>query len=160
MNKKGFTVVELLLYLGLLTIFTVILTRIFTAILDVQLESVATSAVEGDSRFIFSRLAYDINRADSIVTPNAPGVEADSLTLMMGTIANTYSINLNNLMLANDNGAHQLNGYGTQISNLSFMRLGNENGKNSIRITFTITSTVQEVSGPETKIVETTIGIR
>jgi type II secretory pathway pseudopilin PulG len=152
-KNRGFTIVELLIYSGLLAILITILTRLFTATVDVQLSSEAASAVEEDSRYIYSRLAYDITRADSIVTLASPGESSNSLTITIGSVANTYSMIGNNLMLGTD----QLNSSGTILSNLSFYRLGNVNGKDSIQIKFTITSTTQQVNGPDTKNIETTI---
>lgn len=151
MKNKGFTLVELLIYIGLLTILMTILTRIFTGIIDVQLGSEATGAVEEDGRYIYSRFSYDVNSAVSVVTPAGQGEQSDALTLLIDGVATTYRINNNNLM----SGADQLNSVGTQISNLLFRRLGN-----SIQITFTITSTTQNVSGPDTKDIETTIALR
>jgi len=155
-KNRGFTIVELLIYSGLLAILITILTRLFTATVDVQLSSEATGAVEEDSRYIYSRLAYDITRADSIVTPASPGESSNSLTITIGPVFNTYSVSGSNLMLGTD----QLNSSGTIISNVSFYRLGNVNGKDSIQIKFTITSTTQNVSGPDTKNMETTIARR
>lgn len=158
--KKGFTLVELLLYMGLLAIFLVITTQLFTAILDVQLGSVATSSVEGDSRYIFNRISFDITRAGSIVTPASIGSTTSSLTLTIGGVANTYSLNGTNLVLINDSGTNPLNSFDTSVTNLSFLRLGPTNGKDSIQIKFTITSLTQVPSGPETKNVEFTIAQR
>ncbi|OGG34950.1 hypothetical protein A2363_01875 [Candidatus Gottesmanbacteria bacterium RIFOXYB1_FULL_47_11] len=160
MKKKGFTIVELLLYMGLLTVFTVIMTHMFTSILDVQLESVATGAVSEDSRYLYGRLTYDIKRAASIVTPPVVGETTDSLTIMIGTVANTYRMSGDAIVLVNDAGVNRLNGSATRISGLSFQRLGKAEGKNSIRIAFTIDSTTQKVSGPETKTVTTTVALR
>lgn len=160
MKKTGFTLVELLIYMGLLTILMTILTRIFTGINDVQLQNVATGAVEEDGRFLYTRLAYDIGRAASVVTPATLGEQTNTLTIMIGSVANTYSINSTNIILANDQGAYQLNSVGTQISNLSFRRLGNVNGKDSIQVHYTLTSTTVQVSGPDTKEIETTIALR
>ncbi len=159
-SKKGFTLVELLIYIGLLTILMAILTRIFTGIIDVQLSSEATGAVEEDGRYIYSRLTYDVGRATGVVTPAVPGDQSNSLTLLIDGVANTYSISSNNLMLANGQGADQLNSEGTTISNVSFERLGNVGGKDSVQVKYTITSTTQQVSGPDTKNIETTIALR
>jgi len=155
-KNTGFTLVELLIYSGLLAILITILTRLFTATVDVQLSSEAASAVEEDSRYIYSRLAYDLAQADSIVLPASPGTSSNSLTIMIGSVAHTYSVSDSNLMLGTD----QLNSSGTILSNVSFYRLGNVNGKDSIQIKFTITSTTQNISGPDTKNIETTIAQR
>src|SRR5689334_20376440 len=110
-NNKGFTMVELLLYMGLLAIFLTMLTRLFTATLDVQLGSEATGMVEEDSRYIYSRFAYDISRANAVVVPVALGISSNTLTIMIGSVANTYSLSGTNLMLANNLGAGALNSY-------------------------------------------------
>jgi type II secretory pathway pseudopilin PulG len=159
-GRQGFTLVELLIYIGLLTILMTILTRIFTGIADVQLESEATGAVEEDGRYIYSRLAYDLTRATSIFTPSVLGDQTNTLSVLIDGIANTYGVSSNNLVLANGQGAHQLNSEGTTISNASFRRLGNAGGKDSIQVKFTITSTTRRVQGPDTKDFETTIALR
>src|SRR4030043_559602 len=156
-KDRGFTLVELLIYSGLLIMLLGMLTRMFTGITDVQLESVATGAVEEDARYIYSRLSYDVSRATSVVTPSNLGDQTNSLTLLVDSIVTTYAISNNNLLLTNNQGANQLNSVGTTISNLSFRRLGNVGGKDSIQMTFTITSTTEQVSGPDTKDMETTI---
>src|SRR4030042_5852170 len=71
--QKGFTLVEILLYMGLLAILLVVLTEILVSILAVKIEFEATSSVEQDSRFLLSRLFYDINRASAITTPGSIG---------------------------------------------------------------------------------------
>jgi len=144
-KQRGFSLVELLIYFGLLAILLAIMTGIFGGITDVQLSSEATGAVEEDSRYIYTRLAYDIGRATSVVS-----VSTNELILLIDNAATTYRIFNNNLVL----GADPLNSVGTQISNLSFQRLGN-----SIQIIFTITSTTKDVRGFQTKNMETTFAL-
>ncbi len=148
-GRQGFTIVEMVVYMGLLTVMLVLLTRMFTGILDMQLTSTAVGEVEQDSRYIFARLAYDIGRASSVAGAGS------SLILFIDGIANTYSLNNNNVVLENAVGADTLNSGGTQISNLSFLQLGN-----SIQIKFTITSTTQNVQGPDAKDMQTSIALR
>jgi len=159
-KNSGFTLVELLIYIGLLTIFMSIVTRIFTGIIDVQLSSEATGSVEEDGRFIYSRMAYDVSRATSVITPSDLGSQTNSLIILIGGVTNTYRVSGDNLVLDNNFGTNQLNGMGTHISNLSFQRLGNVNGQYSIQMKFTITSTTQQINGPDTKNIETTIAIK
>ena len=156
-KQRGFTIVELLLYMGLLTILMTILTRLFTATIDVQLSSEATGGVEEDSRYIYSRLAYDLSRADSIVTPAIPGASSDSLTIVIGSKTYTYRVSGTNLILANDTGEGALNSYMTGISNVTFTSLGSDTGKKSIQVKYTITSTIQSSSGLVSRNIETAI---
>lgn len=154
--KSGFTLVEIILYMALVTIFTLTLTDIFVAILDVKTESEATSAVEQDGRFILARLAYDINRATTITNPLNLGDSTSSLTITVSVDTYDYSLNNGNLQINSNN----LNSSETSISNLQFTKMGNIGGKETISVQFTITSKTQRPSGPETRNFNTTIGRR
>lgn len=54
--KKGVTIVELLVYIGLLSIFMLVLLDVFTTILNAKLESESTSALNQDARYVYSKL--------------------------------------------------------------------------------------------------------
>ena len=158
---RGFTLIELLIYMGLLSIILVVLSQIFGSILDAHLESQASSSVHRDGRFILSKLTYDVHRANSIVLPASLGASSTSLQLDISGI-NTYSLNNGNLELTNSLGTNNLNSGDTTVSNLNFTRIGNSaaNAKNTVRITYTITSKIVRPKGMETKDFQTTIGIR
>lgn len=159
---RGFTLVELLIYIGMISILFTVFTQIFGYILDAQLESEATSSVQQDGRFILSRLAYDIRRANSIVVPGALGGQSTSLQLTIGGVSYTYNLNSGNLELTNNLGTNTINSGDTIVSNLNFTRLGNSgpNTKNTIQVEYTVTSKVIRPKGLETKGFQTTIGIR
>ena len=158
--KRGFTLVELIIYMGLLAIFVITLTDVLVSILDIQLESQATSAVEQDSRLIIGRMGYDIPRATAIITPANRGDSANTLELDIGGVTYRYQIDANNLLLDDGNGSLNLNGSETIISNLLFQKIGNAGGKNTVRVTFTIQSVTAPDSDPEVKNFVTTIGRR
>lgn len=159
-NKQGFTLVELLIYMILLSATLVVMTDILTQTLDARLESEAGSAVSSDGRFILSRLMYDIGRADSIVTPAALGDQTGSLHILINGVDYIYSLNGDILELNAGSQTDRLNSVGTGFSNISFRRLGNAGGKNSVQILFTITSSTVRKSGPEARTFQTTVGLR
>jgi hypothetical protein len=159
-KRSGFTIVELLIYAGILIVFLYVMTSMFTGILDMQLTSESASAVVQDSRYILSRFAYDIGRASAIVSPASLGAQTSSLILTIGSAEYTYALINGNLMLTAASSSGALNGYGTAVSNLSFRRYGNVNGKHSVRIAFTLTSTIQRTDGSETQDFQTTIGLQ
>ena len=161
MNKqRGFTLIELLLAMALMGGFIIVLTSIFSAAVSVQSESQAASSVDQDGRFILSRLHYDISRADSISTPAALGASGSQLTLVIGGVANTYVLGSGNLQLTNDTGTSALNGSETSLSNLSVQRLGNSGGKETIRLSFTITSKARDNQGTRAQTFTMTAGRR
>ncbi len=157
--NKGFTLIEMLIYMGLLSVFLVVLTEIFTAVLNIFAQTETTSSLEQDSRFIASRLAYDITRSNAITSP-ALGNSQNNLSLQAGAENITYSISGSDLILSSNSGVNPINSTQTKISNLSFLRLGNAGGKNQLKIQFTLTSTREETKGPRTLNYQTTIGVR
>lgn len=132
----------------------------FSSILDVQLESETQSAIIQDSGYIFSRLQYDIGRASSIQTPASLGQSSGSLVLQINGSGYTYSVSNGLLLIENAGSSASLNSVGTTVSNVSFRRYGNINGKNSVSVVFTLTSTTQRTHGYESQDFQSTIGLR
>lgn len=158
--QRGFTIVEMLLYMGLLSIFLMVLTDLFVNILDVKSGSEATSSVEQDSRYILARLSYDINQATSISQPASIGGSGAILMMVVGGNTYTYAVNGANLQLTNNLGANNLNSSGSSVSGLSFQRIGNSGGKDTIKIDFILNSTTARTGGNEIRTFTTTIGRR
>ena len=157
----GMTLVELILYMGLLSIFLIVLTSLFSQIISVHLESKSVSSVEEDGRYLLNRLTYDIRRASNITTPVNIGDSGSTLALVIDGSTYTYSQNETDLQLVSPAGTDIINSIDSQISNLDFQRIGNVSGKNTIVVSFTITSAIQKMGNEaETKNIQTTIGIR
>lgn len=157
---KGFTIIEMLLYMGLLAIFLVVVTDILLGAIDVQLESSATSSVATDGRYMINRLSYDISRSQTIVTPSAPGVATSELELVINGQAYRYSLNGSQLELTSPLGTHQLNSGLTDVSGVQFLRLSNPGGKPTISVDITVTSKTVRAKGPEMRVFQTTVGGR
>lgn len=168
MNKnKGFTILELVLYMGLLGIFLVIMTNLFVSTIEVRLESQTQSAIQQDGRFILQRLSYDIRRAQNIVLPLF-GEQTNSLDLLINENQTNqhfiYSLDNQNLVLLINGERFVLNSRNSQITNLNFERIGNSDldpqTKDGVQIKFTLITTSQKKSAPEVKNFQTTINLR
>ncbi len=161
-SSKGVTVVELILYMSILSVLLTILTSIFVSALDVQSESSASSSVQQDGNYILARLNYDVHRAQSISIPSSNGAVANNFQIIVGGVNYTYSVDANNnLILTNNLGANNLNNYGSSVSNFSVQRLGNVGGvENTLKINLTLTSRVKRISGFEKKDFETNLSLR
>lgn len=159
-KTKGFTVVEMLLYMGLLSGFLVVLATIFTAALDVSSESQSFTRVEEDGRYILLRLEYDIARSQAVTIPTTLGHSANVLALTIGGVTETITVSGTNLTISDATGTNMLNSFGSQVSGFTVIRLGNPGGKESVTVDVTVTSTTQRTSGPEIRVFHMTQGVR
>ena len=163
-KNQGFTLVELLLYMGIFSILLVALFQLFTSIIDTQIESQSSSSVFLDGQYILNRSRYDIQRAKSIITPSSQGEQGTTTKLSIENTTYTYSLVDGNLALTNDvaSTTGQLNSADTTVSNLNFTRLSDTQAKNTdtLTISFRLTSNIIRRGGPNAKNFKTTIGIR
>jgi len=146
-QKRGFTLVELLIVMGIMSILLTIFFQVFGAILSMKLRSEATTAVAQDSRYLISRLSYDVSRASDITLPSV-GVSGNVLNIIIA--GNVYQYQLENgiLTLSINGGASQdLNGIGTKITNISFTHFADVGTKKSVQINLTIIPTIIQPGG-------------
>ncbi len=163
-QEKGFSLLELLLYIGIFSMLLVTLFQLLTSIFDVQLESTGSSSVDQDGLFIMNRLTYDIQQATSIATPSAAGLTTSAFGFVAGGSTYKYSTSSGNLILANLTAgtADQLNSVNTTVSNPSFTLLTDTQGKNfeTLTISFKVTATAVDRNSSKSKTFKTTIGVR
>jgi prepilin-type N-terminal cleavage/methylation domain-containing protein len=160
-KSKGFTLIELLLSMALLSVLLVVMTDILVSVMDVKTASEAVSAVDEDAKFIMARLSYDINRADAISSPSGLGNTSENLQLTIGGSNLSYSLDGSDLQLTDGSGTNNLNSSETTISDVSFQKIGNSGGKETIKINMTVTSVAERIGkGKEAKIISGTIGRR
>lgn len=157
---RGFTVVELLLAMGILTILMTIIMRVFVELVETRLESQATSAVVTDSRFILERLDYDTRRADSVATPANPGDSGSTLELVVEGTSYSYSLSGGNLILTRGAVSEQVNSAGTRVTSASFTKVGGATGNVNVKVEIGLESVTETVAGKETTELRTTIGDR
>ncbi|KKS95783.1 MAG: hypothetical protein UV71_C0003G0017 [Microgenomates group bacterium GW2011_GWC1_43_13] len=145
--QKGVTIVELIVYIGLLSIFMLVLVDVFVTILNSKLDTESTSTLNQDARYIYSRLAYDIANADSasVLNPN-------SLNLVSSGVSYNYVLDGSGNLLLND---VTINSLDTKVDSISFSKIGN-----TVKISYTIESLITLPSGNQTRTIETTVGLR
>lgn len=163
-NIKGFTLIEILLYLGILTIVSVSVLQIFTSILDNKSETEMASDVFIDGRYIIDKLRYDSLRANKIVSPSNLAQSTASAQFKIGSIDYTYSLQDGNLILKNFStlSEDQLNSVNTTVSDLSFLKRSDTSGKttDTLTITFSLTSKSEKRGYKKTETFNITIGTR
>jgi prepilin-type N-terminal cleavage/methylation domain-containing protein len=160
--QKGFTLIELIIFMGIFSILIMVLFQLLTSIIDVQTESQTTAYVSQDGRYILNKFTYDLRNATSIVSPNI-GNQAQTLVISDGVATYTYNLSNGDLIFTNSalNFTDQLNSANTTVSNLNFLRLADTQGKeNTITISFTLNSKTVKRSGADSESFRTTIGTR
>ncbi|MEK7186031.1 MAG: prepilin-type N-terminal cleavage/methylation domain-containing protein [Patescibacteria group bacterium] len=162
-GRRGSTLIELLLYIGIFSILTAVLFQFFGTIIDTQLESQSTSSVLLDGQYALNRFNYDIKRADSIISP-AIGEQSSTLQLSIDSITYTYTLIDGDITIASSGTqtTDQLNSVNTNSSNLSFTHLGDTQSGNveTITISFTLASDIANRGNPEARNYKSTFGIR
>jgi type II secretory pathway component PulJ len=168
LNQPGFTVVELLLYMGIFSILLVVLMQIFTSILSAHAESQATSQVQQDGSYILARLTNDIHKASTVVAPTL-GTTGQTMRITGSGIDETFSQNGTDLKLTNNTSSNfeYLNSANTNVT-VSFQTLGNVlsptpavTPKYSVQIQVTVTSKIIQPGGiQQSKTFQTTIQTR
>lgn len=159
-ERRGSTLVEFLIYMALLSTFLIILTNIFISIVELKVDAESISSIEQDGRFIMARITHDIHRASSITAPALAGSSSASLVIVIGGVNYTYQLSGVNLQLINNFGTNNLNGSESEISGLSFQRVGNASGKHTIKVQFTIESAADRIGGSKAKTFNFTSGLR
>ncbi len=151
--KGGFTLVEMLITIGILSFLLIIFSQVIGGIFALQLKSGVTSTLSQDYHFLLSRLSYDVARASTfaVTSPTA-------LDLTINSSLYHYELTGGNLTLAVDGGTPQvLNSAATTIPSLTFVI----NTPPSVTIVLTLATTYLEPgSSPASRVLTTTLGTR
>lgn len=159
--KKGFTIIEFLLYMGILSIILMVFIELFVSLTRVRLENQSTSNIQQDSSYLINKFVYDIHQAKSISLPLHPAEQSNILEILIDGTSYSYATDeAKNLIMNDGTNSYQLNGYDTQIPAILFTRLGQDDVHDVIQINFTLTSRVKNPAGYESQTYETTVGLR
>lgn len=159
-QSQGFTLVELMLYMGLLGIFLFVMTDLFVSTLDVRSESTSYYVVTHDAEYLQKKLSYDVRRSDAITAPLV-ATSGATLNLTIGGVATTYTVSNGNLILTQSGQSYQLNSNATSIADFSVLRIGSGSATDTLRISYTLASrTMLRGSPAESKTVQFTVGGR
>ena len=93
----GFSLFELLVYVSILLVLTVVLVGVFTSISRSSGQTESRSEVNSNLRFAFDKLSQDINIATQISTPAIAGDTANTIVMTSGGSTVTYCIVANQL---------------------------------------------------------------
>lgn len=145
-KNKGQTVVELLIYLALLSIFLTVLLDIFVTTLNFKLQAEAASALNQDSRYILGKISYDVYNSDSFTVPSQ-----GELDITTAGITKKYLVNSGDLTI----DGTKLNSLDTKVNNLIFTKIGT-----TVTVNFTLQSINVLPGAPRTESIVVTLANR
>lgn len=155
-NQAGFSLIELLIYMGLFSGFLLVLGALFVSTLEAQQDASTSSHSDQDSWYVLSRLQHDLYQATSVVVPSNLGEQNSSLILDLDGSQVTYSLIENKLAITKNSESTSLVSEHVSVSNLSFTRLGNEGGTSSIIVEMQL----QNSTDDQKKDINIVVGIR
>ncbi len=125
--KRGFSLVELLIYIAILSGILIVASNMFISLSKGQAQSQAKSDVDSSIRFVTELIRQDIKNASSVSTPSS-GSSSSTLVLVRGGVTITYDL-LSGVLRRKEGAGSALNITSNNIlvGTPSFTRLENTN---------------------------------
>jgi hypothetical protein len=108
--RRAFTLVELIIYMGIFAVMLVVLAQIFEATLNLFVESTTNSSISRETSYLASRMTYDIRRATDIQLPVTTGETGSVLQLLIDGETFVYQINEGRMTLTENGVTEEVTG--------------------------------------------------
>ncbi len=141
MNNKGFTMIELLLYIAVSTIILLTVVIFLFTLLQVRIKNMVINEVEENGHYIMHIITQEIRNSESIISPPI-ATSSSSLTLNVSDLLkNPIVISLSNNSITMQYGslpAVNLNTNNVIVQNLTFVNASKPGTDGIVRISFTL----------------------
>ena len=91
-NIRGFTLLELLIYISLVSIISVVLGKVFLVINTGRANISSKTAVDSNLRFATEKIVQDLRSASAITLPSSAGATSTSLVVTVSGETITYDV--------------------------------------------------------------------
>jgi streptogramin lyase/type II secretory pathway pseudopilin PulG len=158
--KKGFSIIELLIYTAVFSIVVITFITVFVVIIRIQNSQSASAEVETQSQYVLQQMQYNIEQASLIDMPlDTPST---TLTLRMSSSSTdptqiTLSGGTLYLQQTASGDPQALTSGQVIVSNLSFTRHDYNNANDSVNISFTISYNTANPQQAFSQIVRTSV---
>lgn len=162
-NTRGFSLLELILYIAILSIISVVLSASFIALTQGRTRSESRTNVNSNLRFAIDKITQDVTSATLVTVPSF-GTGSSFTVIASSTIA--YSVVLGVLQRSVDGGAGQaITGSTVTVDAPVFTRTDNYNSvlnatTTSVQIQLTIHSKNTSPEGTYAATLESTASLR
>jgi hypothetical protein len=155
--KKGVSLIELLVYVALLSIIILVLYDVFVVTGYTKITEIANSELSTNANYIISQVTYSVRSAETLTTPN-PGTSGQSLILNGGAV--TFVFANGELIKSEDAISAPVHTDDIILDSLSFQHITPSAIAPSVLMTFTAHSRHLGQGGPISKTFQTAISLR
>lgn len=141
-NKKGFTLIELMIYIAIVAGILIVATSFAWNVINSRTKTFVIQEVEQNGRFIIEKISRSALGAQSITAPLV-GATGSSLDLIVDDAPLTtvdFILNAESIQMSNDGGPYiDLNSNNVRVTNLDFINLSSADSRTkNIKIRFTL----------------------
>ena len=138
-NGAGFTLIEFLIYVGIVATILVVMSGFFWNIIFGNIKETSYQEVQQNGRFALTKITQEIKKAIGINSP-LPGFSSNTLSLAMADASSTiFDLVDGRLRITQGSqGPFELTSDQVRVSNLLFTNLSYPNTPGTIRIEMTI----------------------
>lgn len=136
-KQKGFTLIEVILYIGIASVLFLSITTLFSALLQSRSKAETISEVEGTATQVMQLITQTIRNGIAI---NAPASGSSASTLSLNVVSGALNPTIFSLSSGNitmQEGANPVTVISSNLVNVSALNFKNLSN-NSIEITFTL----------------------
>ena len=128
LNSKGFTLLELLIYIAILAIITLVIANAFIMLNRSRGQVEAKNEVSSNLRFALEKTRREVVTATNLITPADKNTSSSSLALAAGGDTIRYFASSSQLFRqVNANAPERITGSNVKIDSINFKRLENTN---------------------------------
>lgn len=133
-RQSGFTLIEVVLYVGVTGGILLVVTLLFAQINESRVQNRTMLEVNRQGAHVIQQVEQSIHNADSVVIPSA-GVSAERLELDGGQQAEEFRLDNGQLVRADGNGATvSLTNNRVRVTSLTFENFARRNTPDVIRV--------------------------
>jgi prepilin-type N-terminal cleavage/methylation domain-containing protein len=139
--KRGFTLIEFLIYIAIVSLFLVLVSGFFWNIVFGNIKESSYQEVQQNGRFALTKIIQETKKSTGINSP-LPGFSSDTLSLTIAAAnlnPTVFKLTNGKLTITKGNGGtYELTSDQVKVSNLQFTNLSYPNTPGTVRIEMTI----------------------
>jgi type II secretory pathway pseudopilin PulG len=130
-NSKGFSLLEILIYITVIAIVTAAIGGVFLSVAGGQARADAAAEVNSNISFALGKINQDILAASAVATPATAGETSAALTVTVGATSITYCVVSGQIFRSAggicNGSAEPITAAAVAVKSLTFTRLENTN---------------------------------